>query len=116
MLQLLQAAPRRVMSKVDFCRYIVVQLWVGIRNQVLSELTDFGDNNAEGLADYLIQKVCRGDLVDFELPHGVCNNLGRGLIREEFELGEVPHANQGDRWGKSYEQIKSLFKIVEVMH
>ena len=72
------------MSKVDLCRYLVVQLRVGIRYQVFGELADVGGNNAESLADYLIQKVCRGDLVDFELSHGVRNNLGRGLIREEF--------------------------------
>ena len=84
MLQLFQAAPGRVMSKVDLCRDLVVQLRVGIRYQVLSELTDIGGYKAESLADYLIQKVCRRDLVDFELPHGVRNNLGRGLIREEF--------------------------------
>jgi hypothetical protein len=104
------------MSKVDLGSYLVVQFWISVRHQVLSKLTDFGDNNAEGLADYLIQKVRRGDLVDFELPHGVCNNLGRGLIREEFELREIPHANQGDRWGECHEQVESLFKVVEVMH
>ena len=84
MLQLLEAAPGRVVSKVDLCRYLVVKFWVSICYQVLSELTDVWGKKAKSLADYLIQKVCRGDLVDFELPHGVRNNLGRGLISEEF--------------------------------
>jgi hypothetical protein len=104
------------MSKVDLCCYLVVQLRVGIRYQVFCELTDVGSNNAESLADYLIKKVRWGNFVDFELPHGVSNNLGRGLIREEFQLREVPHANEGNRRGKSHKKVKSLFKIVEVMH